>query len=301
MNRLLQVVIALVGIAITGVLGFASQRSDSLQTRHTLLGNFTEAVSAARATCDGDLMFMALGTLEELERQEARPRVLQTPADQQDQAATRELIRNYRDRVAEMQTEIDTGTCASATAVATGAITPAPAPGAVAPVPAPAPVTRSMTAPTAQLRLPATDAIKATANSELRRAESSVARVARVAPNLRDAPAEGYYVVLGSYDVNAPTSYANAGVAADYRRLRAAIPASEAKLEVYRTSISDHFVIVLAPTGLERDAARDLMSTARARGWATDAFVQARRGWTQCPQPERITTAASCAGERTGK
>jgi hypothetical protein len=293
MSRLLQVILALIGLAITGVLGLASERSESLQARHSLIGLFTETVSAARTTCDGGLARMAQGALDQLENLESQPRLFMTAQDRADRDDTQKLLADYQDYMVEVQGTIDAGNCGTAAVVAAPVIAaPAPraadeAPAAARPAPA-APVQESV--------------VQAPSNVELRQAEARMlpkvlSRSARdLSTSAREAlgPAS-YYAILGSYAVGDRSTYdSSLGVLADWRRLQQATRGQNVTLQVLQSSRSNHFAIVLVPEGLERDGARELVAMARAQGWASDAYVQVAYGWAACANPEQITPTRDC-------
>jgi hypothetical protein len=305
MSRLLQVVIALVGLAITGVLGLASERSEGLQARHTLIGLFTETVATARTTCDADLAEMAQFALEQLQQLETSKRLLLTAEDRADRENTQALLSKYQDIMAGVKGTIDSGACAG-TAIAS--VEPASssldnlgAGGGASAQPSPAP--------------PILSQAPAQTNMEFRRAERiQLPEVLERARQQRRAPAQGeaqdtspapgatttaeggYYAVLASYAVGDPATYdSQRGVVSDYRRLSAAARAEGATVQVFRAAQSDHFAIVLVPQGLSRDGARELVAMARTRGWSRDAFVQDANQWVACAEPERISRTNNCS------
>lgn len=296
MSRLLQVIIALVGLAITAVLGLASERSESLQARHTLIGLFTETISTARSSCDADLADMAQFALEQLAGLESSKRLLLTAEDRADRDNTQALIAKYQDIMAGVKGTIESGACgtasvASAPAYQAEAYAPqSSASGGAAPPP-PAP--------------PVLSQAPATANMDLRRAErvglpQVVAEAARARVSVGDneaaeaTSAGGYYAVLASYGIDEPITYTSRGVVADYRRLSQAAGAEGLQVKVFQTHESDHYAIVLVPDGQSRAGARELVAAARARGWSRDAFVQLNRGWVECANPEQITASNRC-------
>lgn len=298
MSRLLQVIIALVGLAITGVLGLSSERSESLQARHTLIGLFTETVATARTTCDGDLAEMAQFALSQLEALEAKPRLFLTPEDRADRDSTQALLAEYQDIMARVKGTIDSGSCRATvtpTAPTDNIATADPAPTAppVAAPAAPAPAT-------------------AAANVELRRAErlrlpsdillrpgAPTRDAGRSEEAAAPAQADGYYAVLASYPIDQDYTYdSTRGVVAHFRRLQAVARQSGETVQVFQTHSSNHFAIVLVPEGRTRDNARSLVAMARARGWSREAFVQAASDWTACAQPEQISRRQACAATR---
>jgi|CXWL01.1.fsa_nt_gi hypothetical protein len=314
MSRLLQVIIALVGLAITGVLGLASERSEAMQARHTLIGLFTETIATARTTCDADLAEMAQFALEQLQGLEASPRFLVTAEDRADRDNTQALLSKYQDIMAGVKGTIDSGAC-NGTAIAS--IEPAPTStggggGAAAdqlaqgpPILSQAPLQTNRDFRRAE-RIQLPDAVVAAVVERERiqqqRAPSPSPADGSAAPAEPAAPAPadgGYYAVLASYGVGDDMTYnAESGVVADYRRLRAAAREAGVAVRVFQARGSNHFAIVAAPDGLTREAARELVAMSRTRGWSRDAFVQAERDWIACVEPERITRANSCASAR---
>jgi len=300
MSRLLQVVIALVGLAITGVLGLASERNEALQSRHTLIGLFTQTVSTARTTCDRDLAEMAELTLERLNQLEARPRLMFTNEERSDHASTQAAIERYQDIMAGVKGTIDAGCVEEASAPSQEV--QATTPSAVAPE-----ETVSQAPATANLELRRAERIELPQAAEivLERARTQSAPSASgtaTAPGDATGPliglrAGGYYAVVGSYAVDdAVTYHPERGLVADYRRIRDAAREANIDVRIFQTTTSNHYAIVLVPENLSRDAARELVGVARSRGWSRDAFVQADRNWLACSQPEQITRQNSCAG-----
>ncbi len=312
MSRLLQVVIALVGLAITGVLGLASGRSEALQARHTLIGLFTETVAAARTNCDQGLAQMAVGALQQLESLEA-DRLVLTPRDRRDKEQSQTLLANYQDYMAEVQGTIDSGACLSGGVLTASNEAPGGG-GGFSTGAAPAPT------------LPSSSVLGRVArNIELRRAEEQVqvqAQVAQAQPpapageaeapaaegaptrGLEDAevraraqmrPASAYYAVLASYGVDEASTYdAERGVVAHYRQLRQTVDG--ASVRIFQTGATNRFAIVVASDGAgSRIDARRQVANARARGWSPEALVQPAYDWTECAQPERITRQNGCA------
>ncbi|MEQ1617943.1 MAG: hypothetical protein ABL883_06320 [Terricaulis sp.] len=306
MSRLLQVVIALVGLAITGVLGLASERSEGLQARHTLIGLFTETVATARTTCDADLAEMAQFALEQLQRLESSSRLLLTAEDRADRENTQALLSKYQDIMAGVKGTIDSGACAG-TAIASVEPSPVSAasgsgsgagpaddqPSAAPPILSQAPAQSNREFRSAE-RIQLPEVIE---RARQRRAPAGEAQDGVApAPSAAAAADGGYYAVLASYAVDDPATYdGQRGVVADYRRLSAAAREGGATVQVFRTSQSNHFAIVLVPEGLSRDGARELVAMARTRGWSRDAFVQAANQWVTCAEPERISRSNSCA------
>lgn len=306
MSRLLQVVIALVGLAITGVLGLASGRSEALQARHTLIGLFTETVSAARTNCDAGLAQMAVGALQQLENLEA-DRLVLTASDRRDKEQSQVLLANYQDYMAEVQGTIDSGAChspsvASADEPAAASAAPSAGSGAGAVLGAPASVFAEVARNNIELRRYE----QQVQQSQVRRSDEVAApapadgQPAPAATDAEEAPAQqrvnepsGYYAVLATYGVDEPMTYdAERGVVAHYRRLRSSVDG--ANVQMFQTGATNSFVIVAASSGGSRIDARRQVANARARGWSPSALVQPARDWTACAQPERISRQVNC-------
>ncbi len=316
MSRLLQVVIALVGLAITGVLGLASERSESLQSRHALIGLFTETVSAARGNCDQGLAAMAVGALQQLESLEANRFVL-TPGDREDQENTQTLLANYQDYMAEVQGTIDAGGCRSGGAPLLASIDGG----------APAGEGAGGGGATASLSPSVLARVRSESNMILRQNEQQVQMADQVqaAPAQPPPPADGagpapsasvqeevtierarvqlrlpvsgYYAVMASYAVTDAATYdSERGLVAHYRRLQQSVGAEGLNVSIFQTGATNLYAIVLTADGASRTDARRLVATARARGWSSGALVQPARDWTQCPAPERINRQGGCAG-----
>lgn len=277
MSRFLQIVLALVGLLISGVLGLASQRSEALQTKNALLGLFGDSIAVARTTCDLDMTFVAEDALARL-RQLEEDRFSVTPAER---VADLESIAKYQDNLDAIRSTIGSATCKGGTASTVVATTDTTSTGASA-GPTAAPVQEQIMPSASASRL----AIVRSNNVALRSA------LAQAAP----ATSNKFYVVLAAYAVGDDGTYGSSGAAAHYAQLQGPVASAGVPLSVYRTSISNHFAIVLGgPDGLTRDQARDLQGQARSQGWAADAFVQEEQNWTRC---ETVTDGGlrACAG-----
>lgn len=292
MSRLLQVVIALVGLAITGVLGLASERNEALQSRHTLIGLFTETVSTARSSCDRDLAEMAELTLERLNQLESRPRLMLTNEERIDRASTQVAIERYQDIMAGVKGTIDAG-CVEEASTPSQEVQ-SPAPGATAPE-----ETVSQAPASANLDLRRAERIELPQAAEIvlerARAPATTTEGPAPAPGRAALQPGGYYAVLASYGVDDDVTYhPERGLVADYRRISAAAREANIDVRVFRTRVSNHYAIVLVPSDQSREAARELVGTARTRGWSRDAFVQIDRNWVTCAQPQQITRQNPC-------
>jgi hypothetical protein len=281
MSRLLQVIIAIAGLAITIMLHLAAERSQEAQSRQTYVAQFTQTLAHAIATCNSTMIGLAIEAATEID------------AINGDQT--------YFDRVTEVQS-----TCGNPEVQQQIAET-APAPTAtLAPqdLRAEAPPTISRGA--AQSRAPRTAesgrrdgsvlAMEPPAQLQVATRNLELQREEIVPRSIRNAASGGYYAVLASYGVRDQSSYdAERGASAHYNTLVDATRAAGINVRVFRTSVSDHFAIVLEPEGLTQENARALMARARREGWSPDAFVQQERGWVACDNPGTIEGLRACA------
>jgi hypothetical protein len=275
MSRLLQVIIALAGLAVSIMLGAESQRAQRAESRQASLGFYTDLVREAETKCQPALATIAEGVLRHLQDT--------TPEDE------RRAFDPYVDYQIELLGTIQSGTCGGTTI-----LTQAPALGGEDDVatrgagPAPAPLDMPAAA------APVIQREHAMANIEMRQIENSTSLAEELRQTTRTArdqleQSQRYYAVLASYGVDDALTYdARDGVVADYQSLLQHTQAAGVRLKVFRTSASNHFAIVLEPENGARDGARDLVAVARANGWSTDAFVQAGASWIECAEPTSI-------------
>lgn len=281
MSRLLQVIIAIAGLAITIMLHLAAERNQEAQARQTYVAQFTQTLAHAIATCNPTMISLAI---------EAATEIDEINGDS-----------TYANRVAEVQ-----GTCGNAVVaqqMAEGAPmteqveaeppSSAPSTGSSSPPPA-------VTRPTARdvasnegatLALPPQQQLEvATRNLELQREEIVPRRA-------RSAESGGYYAVLASYSTRDPVTFNEGrGAPAHYNALVQATSNDGVTVRVYRTNVSNHYAIVLVPDPATEEAARELMTRARREGWSTDAFVQQDRGWVACENPSTVEGLRACGG-----
>lgn len=269
MSRLLQVIIALAGLAVSIMLGVASDRAQRAESRQAMLGFYTNLANDAAASCNPAYAAMAENMLTSLAES--------TPDEEKAAFAA------YIDYQIERLGTIQSGSCGPGSTVLAQA--PGDAGGGLAQAPvdqAPAP---SASAPQME---------HATANIELRQAEIIQSRAGEFMQNRAQRAeaeeAQRYFAVLASYNVDDPETYNSGdGVVADYQSLLQRTQGVDGfSLKVLRTSASNHFAIVLEPNGATREGARDLVAAARANGWSADAFVQAGTSWVECAEPTRI-------------
>jgi hypothetical protein len=259
MSRLLQVVIAVVGLVLTFVLQQASNRNSEVQNAQGLVQLYTQEVASALQTCNLPMLQVAQDHAIELNR-----------------LRTIGVLPGNTDFEAHVVLVGDTMTsCVAAGGAQAG--TPETTTMA-AEAPAPAPIDSNLVA---QSR-----------NLELRGVERQMAQSS--APAAADGASGRSYAVLASYPVSDDATYdAQTGLAAHYNQLASAVASQNMHVEVYRTSISNHFAIVI-PADSEA-AANDIVSRARREGWSPDAFVQMERRWVRCQTPTTEGLRA-CAG-----
>ncbi len=294
MGRFLQIIIALVGVAITGVLQLASVRSQAQQNEHALLGLFSDSIAVARTTCDTDMTFAAEQALNRLQ-------VLKTSEGfigEGERSQDLEELAEYRDALNGIRATIATGCVAgSQMRLASGArygqvlrdVLPyesaAPERGASSPAP-----DVQSSAPAAPMQ---TLEPRLSRNLELRQAEiqgqAAQQQQGQRAPTRAELADRAFYTVLASYAVTEDSTYdSGQGIANHFRDLRARI-GSQARLDIFRTQ-SNHFAIVISADQTTRERARALVFAARSEGWSSDAFVQESRQWRQCRTPDANAT-----------
>ena len=284
MSRLLQVLIAMVGLGITAMLGYASFQNDRMQNKNALLALYSQSISAARLSCDADMAFVAKHAVTNLEELDNAAKLTFAGLGPNDDEVTfvKQLHESTDDIIASMSTCVPAGASAASTA--------APSRPVVAAAPAPdaalAPEVRAKIAKSAPLIALATPS----KNLELRLAESD-------APDATSAQkSEGYYAVLASYSVDDKSTYdPQLGIVAHYNKLAPIVKAKDLNLQMIRTKISNHFALVLVDNQPSRDNARKLVLTARREGWAGDAFVEVNRGWVRCDNPSTEAGLEACA------
>jgi hypothetical protein len=283
MSRLLQVLIAMVGLGITAMLGYASFQNDRLQNKNALLTLYSQSISAARLSCDADMAFVAKHAVANLEELDNAAKVnfagLGPSADEI--SFVKQLHESTDDIIASMSTCVPAGaqTAPAAPAAPLAAAEP-PAGAALAPSPA---ARSAKSVPLIAMATPSK-------NLELRLAESEAPAPARAAKG------EGYYAVLASYGVDDKSTYdPQLGIVAHYNKLAPVAKEKGLTLQMVRTKISNHFALVLVGAPPTRDSARQLVLTARREGWAGDAFVELNRGWVTCDNPGTEAGLEACA------
>lgn len=274
MSRLLQVIIALAGLAVSIMLGVESQRAQQAESRQASLGFYTDLVHEAETKCNPALATIAEGVLRHLQ---------DTTPD-----AERAAFDPYVDYQIELLGTIQSGNCSGVTILAEAPITTGEQGGSQG-----ATTTTPAQQPTAAPTAPVVQTEHGMANIELRQIENNVSMAEELrqsrAERVQTAEEQRYYAVLASYGVGDDITYdANDGIVADYQDLLRRTQGAGVRLKVFRTSASNHFALALEPDGATRDGARDLVGVARANGWSPDAFVQAGTTWIECGEPARI-------------
>jgi hypothetical protein len=271
--------IALSGLAITGLLTWQGVENDKRQTRLALLALFSDQVNFAIQTCDPDPLYVASDALSQM---------LATGGD----AGQMDQNTRYQDYFSQVTARIDK--CRSVEeAVAAGQATPQQE--------AQAEGEQRSTMATREWRLsPRME--RGTGDTTL--AAPTIAPLAEkrvtVAQNLDLRLQEGiissrlgagvrFYAVLASYKVGEEKVAAEHVV--EYMRM---MSGENVRLEVFRTQRSNYYAIVLTPENFDRDKARELTSLARKRGWSPDSFIQGGSDWVQCTDPTTAEGLAKC-------
>lgn len=287
MNRFLQALIAISGLAISGLLGFQSLESDRRQEEATLVSLISAQLNTLAVSCNStsiDLAAFAISELpdgksvkfqELLDRavDECGPR-LEAAADQAEanapvQATSPTAVPNLPPMAQTAPTMTDQ------------AIAQAPSPSRAPPQ------VLSQSRVQAQVIAPEI-AQTSVRNLELKSRELS--RKIAIAPDSE----RKWFAVLASYKVGTEEKYVVEDVAKFTARLKQA-GVTNITPEVYRTSVSDLYVVVLASPDGGRDEARALVARAREMGLAADAFVQEDRNWTQCTGTGSVSEVAACS------
>ncbi|MFT3723691.1 MAG: hypothetical protein QM773_08910 [Hyphomonadaceae bacterium] len=274
MNRFFQAIIALSGLAITMLLGLQSidaqnraTENERLQARYAFMELFSEQTALALQGCKAaPLVFLRI----------AHSNLPGKVAED----------RNFKDEIeAQLKTvEDEVDICSQSEALPPPVQQPGPPPQPGPGAPTPPPVQQ------------AAPEVATTSNNTYLRAKETITK-GPASSDDKSAPgpavATRWYAVLASYQPGAEDKYA----LHDYANFEKAIAAYgdvPGKLEVYRTSISNHYAIVLTPTGGDKGGALKLAALARNQKWAADAFVQDDRNWTKCPNPGTPDGLAAC-------
>jgi hypothetical protein len=264
MNRLLQALIALSGLAITGLLTWQGLENDRAQTRLALLALFSEQVGVEMTTCSPTTLVMA--------------------ADAANELAVREKGgEKYKDYLAQVTSEVEQctttkgGTQQAQSGQQQQAEAGQPTPGGSGPT-------------------PVRDSMMRAASEVV--SQNVILRQEEAAPDAAAAPAnQRWYTVLASYR---PGQEEDAVRQLQDVQRRAQGIQPPVRVEVYRTRISGLYAIVLTGEGATRESARDLVGLARRNGWARDAFVQSDRNWVSCGTPDSAAALSRCGGGRLG-
>lgn len=279
MSRFLQVILAMVGLVLTAVLQLASNRNAEVQNAQAQVQLYAQLVSAALERCNLPMLYVAQDTAQELN-------------DLRD----RGVIRGNTDFESHLEEVRSTMTNCAATAPAIDPSAP-PQQNAAATTP-----TQAAPAPAAEAAPIAPEFVSRSQNLELRgierRVEQQQNQDQQAQPGeqtRRDATAGRYYAVLASYAVGDRATYDTAqGLVTHFNQLTRATQDAGVQLQVYRTTVSNHFAIVIAADS--DTAARDLVNRARSMGWAPDAFIQPERDWVRCENPSSLEGLRACAG-----
>lgn len=267
MNRFLQTLLALSGLIISGLLGFQTLDSQKQQQEQEQISLFTQQLNFAMSQCDPSLLMLPADIAERLEA---------------------DLYRDYLTVVSDKLKECETG----------GAVPVAPAPAAPIPTPmdrelaeAAPQINEQITAPSIG-RNPASTGSSGAADSRTASPRMVARQLPQVSRNIDLRMSEGlqrsaqsggeWHAVLASYRASTEADVAVKHFAELQKRVAGTEPVPQ--LEVYRTSQSDHFAIIIVP-GATRERANYWVERARKEGWARDAFAQDNRGWKKCEDP----------------
>jgi hypothetical protein len=264
MNRLLQALIALSGLAITGLLTWQGLENDRAQTRLALLALFSEQVGVAMNTCSPTTLVMATDAANELARVEKGGE-------------------KYKDYLAQVTSEIEecSRTRGQTQQAQSGRRDGVDQPSSGGAIP-----------PEQQEMAVQTSPAVVSQNVKLRQEEGETAPGA-AAPT----PNQRWYTVVASYRPG-EEQIAAEHVQEVLRQSRTMQP--PVRVEVYRTRLSGLYAIVLTGEGATRESARDLVGLARRNGWARDAFVQNDRNWVSCGTGDSAEALRRCGGGRLG-
>lgn len=285
MNRFLQALIAISGLAISGLLGYQSLESDRRQEEATLVSLISAQLNTLAVSCNStsiDLAAFAISELpdgksvkfqELLDRavDECGPR-LEAAADQAEanapgQATSPTAVPNVPPMAQTAPAITDRGV----------ALSPSREPPQVL----------------AQSRVQAQVIAPEIAQTSVRNLELKSRELSRKIAVVPEADRK-WYAVLASYKVGTEEKYVVEDVAKFAARLKQA-GVTNITPEVYRTSVSDLYVVVLASPDGGRDEARALVARAREMGLSVDAFVQEDRNWTQCAGTGSVSEVAACS------
>jgi len=282
MNRFLQALIAISGLAISGLLVFQSLESDRRQEEATLVSLISAQLNTLAVSCNSTSIDLAAFAISELPEGKS--------------VKFQELLDRAVDECGPRLEAAADHAEASAPAVATSpnVVPNAPPMAQSAPRITEKVVTMTPQDPVIlQQRQQAQVVAPEIAQTSVRNLELKSRELSRkiaVAPEAE----RKWYAVLASYKVGTEEKYVVEDVAKFTARLKQ-VGAANLKLEVYRTSVSDLYVIVLSPPDGGRDEARALVARAREMGLAADAFVQEDRNWTLCPGTGSISDVATCS------
>lgn len=283
MNRFLQALIALSGLCITGLLGWQSYVSERRQAevaveqaRYALISLFSENLSAAVRDCNDTAMAIATKTAVILGDDYAEPDYQVFVADAETQYTACKLEEVAMTEQAQAPLGADGWALGDAPFEENE---PAPS----APVQQQAP----LAPPVGEYE----QTVGVVGNLKVRSLEGISSKTVQTRSATEPTSAD-WFAVLASFQVGGEESYAAERFAAISEGIRRS--GRSLDLRVYRTAISDHYVIVLAPESRSRDDARKLAAMARDFGWAKDAFVQDDRDWKRCEQTGSVEGLQAC-------
>lgn len=286
MNRFLQALIAISGLAISGLLGFQSLESDRRQEEATLVSLISAQLNTLAVSCNSTSIDLAAFAISELpdgksvKFQELLDRAVDECGPRMEAAADQAEAGGPAPTTAPSTTVVPNMPPIAQTA-------PAITDQAIAPAPSRAPQVLAQSRVQAQVIAPEI-AQTSVRNLELKSRELS--RKIAIAPDAE----RKWYAVLASYKVGTEEKYVAEDVAKFTARLKQA-GVTDLKPEVYRTSVSDLYVVVLSSPDGGRDEARTLVARAREMGLSADAFVQEDRNWTLCPATGSVSEVATCS------
>jgi hypothetical protein len=296
MNRFFQALIALSGLLITGLLGYQTATNTERQTelaqaqsRYALVALFSEQIDAAFSRCDLDPLLIATDAANELTEEHGLPQYLDYLAAarsklDEETGVCGDLSSEPADQWAENEPTPPPPGRAGASTTSTPPAPPIQRPDPSA-SPPPAPSEPAPQQQQVQLE------VNPVRNLELRQQEGLMKQAPMEQASGRAT--QKWYAVLASYKAGLEEGY----LPEDLGRMREALAKNgvgDATLEVFRTSVSDYYVIVLSSDGRDREAARNLAAAARSLGLSKEAFVQDDRNWTRCDQPDTVAGLGAC-------
>lgn len=269
MERLLQIVIAMSGLVISGMLGWLGLQAEETRSQQELQQTyasqtalFAQVMEMAIERCDATLLPLGNDVKNELVGLVDDINTIRTRL-----AGGAELVET------DWQGHYDT---------MTGIVTECGVEAAEAPEQA-----EGESEAVADVR---DDAV----GSPIRPSPRAPAAETPAAPSKSYKGGRTWHAVLASYRVGGEESYA----VERFEKLKRQIAKSgaSADLKLYRTSISNHYAVALTPRDGSAEAARALVARARTEGWSTDAFAQSENTWISCSDPVGSQAALKSCG-----